>query len=119
MDLITSETTIEELEQMKNKNIYQIAKISGFSEEQSYALWSWSNKLPDPYAKEVISSILKRKRGEEENGNSRNKGLHKKEAVALALLEAPTVAEASRRTGISERTIYTWLKIPEFQGRGI
>jgi len=71
MDLITSETTIEELEQMKNKNIYQIAKISGFSEEQSYALWSWSNKLPDPYAKEVISSILKRKRGEEENGNQK------------------------------------------------
>ncbi len=70
-NLITSETTIEELEQMKNKNIYQIAKNSGFSEEQSYALWSWSNKLPDDYAKEVISSILKRTRGEEENGNSK------------------------------------------------
>jgi len=30
---ITNKITIEELEQMKNKNIYQIAKNSGFSEE--------------------------------------------------------------------------------------
>ncbi len=46
---------------------------------------------------------------------TRNKRMHKREAVALALLEAPTVTEASRRTGVSERTIYVWLKEPEFQ----
>ena len=46
---------------------------------------------------------------------TRNKRMHKKEAVALALLEAPTIAEASRKAGVSERTIYVWLKTPEFQ----
>ncbi|MDI3543060.1 MAG: hypothetical protein PWP57_663 [Candidatus Atribacteria bacterium] len=46
---------------------------------------------------------------------TRNKRLHKQETVALALLESPTVAEASRRSGVSEKTIYVWLKEPEFQ----
>lgn len=46
---------------------------------------------------------------------SRNKRVHKREKLALALLEAPTVAEAARRVGIAERTAFVWLKEPEFQ----
>lgn len=46
---------------------------------------------------------------------TRNKRQHKKEKLALALLEAPTVAEAARRVGIAERTAFVWLKDPEFQ----
>lgn len=46
---------------------------------------------------------------------TRNKRVHKQEKVALALLECPSIAEASRRTGVSEKTIYVWLKEPEFQ----
>lgn len=46
---------------------------------------------------------------------TRNKRRHKREKVALALLESPTIAEASRKAGVSMRTIYVWLKEPEFQ----
>jgi transposase len=46
---------------------------------------------------------------------TRNKSRHKREKLAVALLESPSIAEASRRVGIAERTAYAWLKDPEFQ----
>jgi transposase len=41
---------------------------------------------------------------------TRNKGLRRKEALAVALLESPSVVEACRRVGISENTAYRWLR---------
>lgn len=41
---------------------------------------------------------------------TRNKSWRKKEALAVALLEAPSVAEACRRVGISENSAYRWLR---------
>lgn len=55
-----SRIPISKLQQMvrEGENVYQVAKALGYSEWQAYALWSWANKLPNPYAQEVIFSIL-------------------------------------------------------------
>lgn len=49
-----------EIEQwlLEGKDIYREAKARGFDEWGALALWYWSNKLPEPYAKEVIQTIL-------------------------------------------------------------
>jgi len=54
-----SRIPISKLQQMvrEGEDIYQVAKSLGYSEWQVYALWSWANKLPNPYAQEVIFSI--------------------------------------------------------------
>ena len=39
----------------------------------------------------------------------------KRDAAIVALLAAPTIAAAAQQAGIGERTLRTWLKLPEFQ----
>ena len=41
---------------------------------------------------------------------TRNKSLRKKEALAVALIEAPSVVEACRRAGVSTNSAYRWLR---------
>jgi len=43
---------------LEGKDIYQEAKVRGFDEWRALSLWYWSNKLPEPYAREVIQTII-------------------------------------------------------------
>lgn len=38
-----------------------------------------------------------------------------KESAIIALLTAPSIEEAAQTAGVSDTTIYRWLKLPEFQ----
>lgn len=38
-----------------------------------------------------------------------------KEAAIIALLTAPNIEAAAQTAGVSDTTIYRWLKLPEFQ----
>jgi hypothetical protein len=40
---------------------------------------------------------------------------HKQETLIAALLSEPTHADAAAKAGVSEATLYRWLRLPEFQ----
>lgn len=44
-------------------------------------------------------------------------GSMRREAVALALAKGMTIADASRDTGVGERTIYNWRQEADFKAR--
>src|SRR3954469_19033290 len=42
---------------------------------------------------------------------------HREDIALVALLTQPTIADAARRTGVGEATLYRWLQQPDFQAK--
>lgn len=47
--------------------------------------------------------------------NQASKQERLKGAAIIALLTAPTIEDAAKEAGVSDTTLYRWLKLPEFQ----